>query len=429
MTNDAWNKVLGIVKDRLPRDFELSEAQLLGLQAAWERKGYKEVAKKGRSEGYLTNVMVPVYSKLSESFRRDVKKHNFRDIIEELILGNILFEEIPNSPPVLGKPPRVDLLIGREEDIEIIDKAYSQQNIIVIHGSKGIGKTSFVSAFFQKISKTNIFQKYIWYAPQQISFEDNIIEINKLLDSKKITSQLNDFLNYISANKILIVIDGVDSWLSNNLGELNGLIKRINELNHNSLIMTTSRTGIQVSKLLQRQGHPILNVKLEGLSFEASKQLFGIHGVEGKGIDELIDSNRGIPSLMLDTIEKVKLLDSDIEQYLEDKTLFATNSEKENLDEIFSDETGKIKVRDRYVLYILNNSTEKLVNINEFINQVRTNSEYTRPEILESIEILEENSLISINKSSNSVKLLKHDEVRGYVTIDPLRLFQFEKMS
>lgn len=426
MTNDSWYKALGIVKERLPREFELSDAQLLGLQAAWEQKGYKEVARKGRTERYLANVMVPVYGKLSEIFHRDVAKHNFRETIEEIILGGILLEPAPNSPPVVGKPPRTELYVERDDDIEI-GKIYSDKNIIVINGYKGVGKTSYASNFFRKISQTNSFHKYVWFAVQNLSFEENLLEINELLEFRKGLSQQNDFLNYITLNKILIVIDGLDSLLLNYGFEINNLIKRINDLQHSSLVILTSRTAIESSKLLQRQGYPIFNIKLNGLPFEASKQLFSLHGIEGKRIGELIDSNRGIPSLILDAVEKIKLLNGDIEQYLEDKTLYATNSEKERLNEIFSNNSGEIKLRERYVLYSLITSSEKAVNINNFINQVSKDSEYTRPEVLESIEILDENSLISIDRSINSVKLLKHDEVRGYIALDPLKLFQFGK--
>lgn len=426
MTDESWVKVLEIVKSRLPKDYQLSGVQLTGLQAAWERKGYREFARRGFSEGYLSNSLIPVYALLSESFGETVRKNNFREIIENSILGKVFFEEVPNSPAVFGTPPKIDSFVGRDKEKEFLEYTYSEQKVIFINGCEGIGKTALTSDFFQKISKTNNFLKYIWYAPSETSIEDNIVQINKLLDSKKSLLSLSDFHEYISANKIFIVIDGIDLWLSNYLDETTTLIKRTVDLHHNSLIIFTLRNTLDWFKYLQQQGYPIKSIKLEGLTIDATRQLFKLQGIEDKRIDQIFDSNRGNPFAILDACKKIQFMNGDLDQYIRFKTLFLTRSSRERLDKIFTIETSKVKLRERHILFLLMQaSSGTSVNKGAAIDLVEGNTNYDLPEIIESLEILLENSLISIDKT-NPLSLLKHDEVRGYIAQDPLKLFHFE---
>jgi hypothetical protein len=425
-TDTELATVIRLVQQRLPADFQLSKPQLLGIQAAWEGKGYKDFAGDRCTAGHISNVMMPIFANLSESFGVEVRKSNFRRVIEESILGKVFFEEDPNKPPIIGSPPKSETFVGRNLEKNVIQERLLDCKLIVINGYAGIGKTSFAADIFGKVSKTGNYEKYIWFPVHQASVDENLYEILKTLGISKTLSVVNDFLDYISHNKVFVVIDGVDFWLSKYSNEVNNLIKRIIDRHHKSSIFITSSQIILLAKNLQEQEYPVFNFKLEGLLIEDARELFRKQGIVNQKIDKIIDSSRGNPSTILDACKKIRLMSGDIDQYLRNKTLFLTNSAKERLNKLFTNESSEIQEKERYILFCLvYKFSEKTINISDFTQYLELNSKYRLPEIIESIEILERNSLISVDQSSKSIKLIKHDEVRGYVVHDPLSLFGF----
>jgi hypothetical protein len=425
-TDPELATVIRLVQQRLPADFQLSKPQLLGIQAAWEGKGYKYFAGDRCTAGHISNLMMPIFAQLSESFGTEVRKSNFRRLIETSILGKVFFEEDPNKPPIIGSPPKNETFIGRNLEKNIIDEKLFDNKLILITGPGGIGKTSLAANVFQKLSKTNNYEKYIWHPVYPGSVDENLFELLKILGVSKTLSAINGFLDYISQHKIFIVIDGADFWSSKYLNDVNHLVKRIIDHHHQSLVFITCSQSILLAKNLQDQEYPIFNCKLEGLLQEDSRELFRVQGIFDKKIDRIIDSSRGIPATILDACKKIKLLSGDIDQYLRNKTIFITNSAKERLNNLFINESSGIHERERFILfYLVYKISENAIAINNFTQELEVNSRYTLPEIIESIEVLERNSLVSIDKSSKSIKLIKHDEVRGYLVQDPLSLFGF----
>ncbi len=428
MTEDSFLEVLEIVKSRLPKDYDLAEPQRIGLQAAWEKKKYKDFYTSGYSDGYLSNVLIPVYALLSESFGVVVRKNNFKEVIKNLVLETNFLEESSDSQIVFGIPPKIENFIGREREQEILEAVYSQQKIININGYEGIGKTVLASAFFQKISKTKKFQKYIWYRASEDKKEDFILKINKLLNPKEEIQSLSDFHNYILENNVFIVIDGIDLWISNYLDETIALIKKVVELPNNSLIVLTFRDALNWLVYLENQGYPVKNIKLDGLTREATKQFFKSWGIEDTRIDEIYDSIRGNPVAILDACRKIKFMNGEVAQYIKYKTLFLTKIAKERLDKVFNNELSKVKLRERHILFVLmQGSGGKPINKSAALDLLDEKTDYNLPEVIESLEILIDNSLISIDET-NPLNLITHDEVKGYIAQNSLSLFQFENI-
>jgi NACHT domain len=415
--------VIKLVQKQLPADYQLSEPQRTGIKAAWEGKGYKHYAANRCTPGHIGNVMMPVFAMLSESLGMDVRKSNFRRVIEELMLGRILIEEDPNKPPIIGSPPKGETFLGRNYDKNIIYENLNDKKIILLNGSGGIGKTSLAAHVFKELSKTKYYEKYIWFAIHPNSVNENLIELLKGIGISKTTSPIDDFLDYVAQNKVFIVIDGLDILLSNYLNEVNNLIKRIIDRHHYSLIVITCSQSIYIAKNLQKQEYPILNYKLEGLEKEDSRELFYNQGLLGKEVDDIIDASRGIPSIILDACHKIKLFGGDFKQYIKNKTKFIANSAKDRLNNLFINKTNEIQERERYILFYLAYKVDKkTIAISNLIQVLEANTRYTSPEIIDSLEILEHNALISIERSS----VIKYDEVTGYVVQDPISLFRFE---
>jgi hypothetical protein len=429
MTEDLWLKVLEIVKSRLPKDYALTEPQMTGLQAAWEKKKYKDFYRKGFSDGYLSNVLIPVYALLSQSIGVVVRKNNFKEVIENLILDKGFFDEAPDSQVVVGVPPKIGNFLGREQEQEILEAVYSQQKVIIINGYEGIGKTALASAFFQKISKTKKFQKYIWYRASELSKEDYIFQINKLLNPKREILSFSDFHSYILENKVFIVIDGLDLWISNYLDETIALIKKVVELPNDSLIILTFCESLNWFMHLEDQGYPVKNIKLDGLNREDTKLFFKLRGIEDKRIDEIYDSIRGNPIAILDACKQIKFMNGEVAQYIKYKTLFLTKIAKERLDKVFNTESSKVKLRERHILFILmQGSGGQPINKSSALDLVDEKTDYNLPEIIESMKILIDNALISIDMT-NPLNLVTHDEVKGYIAQNLLNLFHFENIE
>ena len=426
MTDESWIKALSVVREYLPEDYELSATQLVALQAAWEGKGYKEYAKKGCSVGYMSNVMMDVYTFLSERTGKEIRKNNFRQRIQDLILNKVFLSESSLSPQVQGTSPKISGYIERDVDHQLVAQ-YQNQKIIIINGCEGIGKTAFTSEFFDKLAKTNNYQKYIWYSLVKETFEHNILQINKLINPIKPLPSIDNLLDYISAHKSLIVIDGIDHWISNYLDETTNLVKRIITYQHKSLFVLNFRNSIEWFKSLQQQGYPVVSIKLEGLSLDGSRELFHSQGVTDKAVDHLYSSIRGVPQNIIEACKKINFMNNDIHQYIKYKTIFLTNSSRNRLDNIFGHELSKINVKDKYILYLLMKSSEDYsIDFEDFMSLVKSKSQYTIPDILETLELLEDYSLVTIDRSKKLPRIVKHDEVRGYIVQDPLKLFQFE---
>lgn len=411
-----------LVQKQLPADYQLSEPQRAGIKAAWEGKGYKHYAAERCTPGHIGNVMMPVFAMLSESLGMDVRKSNFRRVIEELMLGRILFEEDPNKPPIIGSPPKGESFLGRNYEKNIIYENLDDKKIILLEGPGGIGKTSLAAHVFKELSKTKYYEKYIWFAVHQNSVDENLVELLKGIGISKTASPIDSFLDYVAQHKVFIVMDGLDILLSNYLKEANNLIKRIIDRHHHSLVIITCSQSIDIAKNLQKQEFPILNYKLEGLLKEDVRELFYKQGIFDKEVEDIIDSSRGVPSIILDACQKIKLFGGDVNQYIKNKTKFITNSAKDRLNELFINKTYGIQERERYILfYLVYKFYNKTIAISNLIRKIETTARYTSPEVIESLEILERNSLIAIEGSS----VIKYDEVNGYVVQDPILLFEF----
>jgi hypothetical protein len=439
MTSDpSFQKVIAIVQKRLPLEYPLSDAQVVGLQAAWDKKGYKSVASHRRTAGHLSNVMAPIYSMLSESFGFSVRKNNFRAVIEQSILGRVFQEEDSDFElssdeksdmnPVFGNAPSNELFVGRSSDKKSILEAMSSKQLIVIFGAGGMGKTALVSDLFQKVSKTKNFQKYVWYSSVCDDLERDLFEVCKIIGNPIASTSIEGFFDFIQLNKTLVVLDGVDFWFKNQHEKVSIFVKKLAVVPHPSLILITCCDFLQLITSLQKQGHPVINYKLQGLNVEDSKILFVNNGIGDLGIGQVLESTRGVPLMILETSETIKLLNGNIDQYVKNKTLFVTNAAKERLNKIFTDKDSKIDDRERCILFFfVNKVNENTLEIDKFLEKIQNLTDYSFPDILEAIEILESYSLLSTDKLMNVVRLIKHDEVRGYVAQDPLGLFKFKK--
>jgi hypothetical protein len=425
-TDPELATVIRLVQKRLPADFQLSKPQKLGIQAAWEGKGYKHFAVDRCTAGHISNVMMPIFAKLSESFGVEVRKSNFRRLIEESILGKVFLEEDPNKSPIFGSPPKIESFVGRHLEKGVIEENLSDSKMILINGPEGIGKTSLAAEVFHRVSKTNHYEKYIWFPVNLDSVEENLYELLKYLGVSNTLSAVNDFLDYITQNKVFIVFDGADFWLPNYVDEVNYLIKRVIDRHHHSLILITNIQTILLARNLQEQEYPILNLKLDGLLIEDARELFRIQGIVDRRINKIIDACRGNPLTILDACKKIRFLSGDIDKYIKNKTLFITNAAKESLNKLFTNQSSGIQERERHILYyFVYRFSEQSININDFTQSLEADTSYSLPEIIESIETLERNSLLTIDQSSKNIRLIKHDEVRGYVIHDPLSLFRF----
>jgi hypothetical protein len=437
ISDPTFQKVILIVQKRLPSDYQLSEAQIVGLQAAWEKKGYKSVASHRRTAGHLSNVMAPIYSMLSDSFGYPVRKNNFRIVIEQSILDHVFLEGDSEAGKtsegnseinkIYGNAPRNSIFLGREDDKRNILEAISTKRLIAVYGPKGMGKTALISNVFQKVSKTKNFQKYVWYSSIHDDLEKDLYEVCKIVGNPSTATSIDDFFDFIQSNKTFVILDGVDSWITNQ-NEVSVFIKKLAVVPHPSMIMMTYCNFVQLMANLQKQGHPVVNYKLQGLNTEDSRKLFISCGIGDQEIDKVIESTRGVPSMILESSETIELLNGDIDQYVKNKTLFVTIASKERLDKVFTDSNSKIGDREKYILFFfVNKIDENCLATNEFIEKIESLTDYESPDIVEAIEILEGHSLLSLDKSQNIVKLIKHDEVRGYVAQDPLGLFKFNK--
>jgi hypothetical protein len=251
------------------------------------------------------------------------------------------------------------------------------------------------------------------------------------LNKSRTVSATKGLIDYLRFSKSLIVIDGVDSWLKNNSKIANDFIKNIVETNHCSCLLLTVTEGFDYGKTLEDQGRLIYNYRLKGLSLTDSRILFREKGIKGtiNDIDEIIESFRGVPQLLLYACETIDYMGGDVESFKKNKTLFSADAAKENLKQFLSDSKSQLSDREKMVLFCLyEKNISGYTEFKEILEDQRLNSIYNSPQILAAIKELEKKFLISTD-SISTPRILIHSEVRGYISENSKTVFKDIRMK
>ena len=418
----SFKEFLTEIKIRLPHGTDLSPPQEAVLYSVWANLTYEELTTTyDYDDEYLRCVASQLWLILSPIFKQKVSKTNLLTLLEKDALKE---DSSPSEQKLYGVPVRTDHFIGRIKELKFLSESVKAQRCIIVSGAKGVGKTSLVSKIFNDLANQDAFEQQVWTFTELQDLEKDAEQIFSLIRKNRTVSATEGLVNLFRFSKSLIIIDGVDSWLKDDSETAKQFINKVVESNHQSCLLLTVSEPLEFGTILEKQGRLILNYQLEGLSQEDSKALFKKNGIRGP-VDKIIESYRGIPSLLLYACETINYMGGDVNSFVENKTLFSTDASKQRFNQLFLKEDFANLDRVKSVLYfIYKNAKESQILLSDFFNKAGAELGQTKPTLLSVIKELEKKSLISVNRSLEHPLILLHAETRGYIAEDPMSIFK-----
>ena len=387
-------------------DATLTEPQIAVLRAAWENLGFDELeAYYPYKAGYLRRIASLLWIRLTKVYGKEIKKRNLREIIinnHKDHLGESLIDKVSlDGYGVFGDPPMFGGFYGRQNELRLMSKSITNIKCMYLFGYKGIGKTSLASRFFQQIKLVRTFDKYIWHYSNSKKITEDIDEVLCSVLGKNVSNPEKDFFDYLKQHRVLIVIDGIESWLAN-LPEIEKFLKKVSESVHQSVLILTCAEPIPYLQDLENTHRPILNIHVEGLKNNESSKIVQEYNLFSENIEEFISSFQGNPYLIHKACIKTKtVFNSKIEDF-PFKTSFAGLQLRSNHDAILS--SPRIREIDKFVLSYLAQIENSLpILLKALVSNLERKSSYSASEVEDSIEVLRNNSLLNYVNENGSI--------------------------
>lgn len=179
-------------------------------------------------------------------------------------------------------PPSVEIYVGREEQLSILDTNIF--TCVAITGIGGQGKTALAGKYFRHSINNDTYDYCVWRDCKEESerFENQLTKIitalsggavtNKDLSDLKANEIIDAFFRSLSTRKILFVFDNIDHYIDLEIQELIGaprqLVDEAIKRRSNSHFIFTCRSQVADSR------DEFLSIRLSGLSLEATHKLF-----------------------------------------------------------------------------------------------------------------------------------------------------------
>lgn len=361
------------------------------LRGTMQGETYTNIAKEVHAnESYVRDVGSKLWKMLSEELGENVKKSNFRVVIQKLKNSNILnFEEkvivkgrgsfnicgeslhppvIPNKNPTnedisnsqftkisyqdLSEMPDLDTCYDRTYELKTLTNWILQEKcrLITITGISGIGKTTLAVKLVKEIK--NIFEYVIWYNLELYhnftDFQNKFIEFFTESDSVAFSTNQHNLLSvtkYLQKYRCLIILDGIHNLFCQ--GELAGkyqancqeyrlFFQEIAQLSHQSSVLLIGREEPREMSQFTRQNTLIQNLQLTGLELNSAKKLFEEYGLEIDNIEPLIDCYQGNPFWLKSVASLIQQLGNKATELLVNNIILLPEDLKDNLDQQFN---------------------------------------------------------------------------------------------
>jgi tetratricopeptide (TPR) repeat protein len=183
-------------------------------------------------------------------------------------------------------PPRVDICVGRENEIESLKLSRAQ--VVFITGIGGQGKSTLAAQYFSDCQNDGKFSLFVWRDCKAESerFENQLSSVIEKLSDGRISGEdlgrqsgasiVRVFLSAIASHRALFVFDNADHYVDLEAGVMTGasdlLVKALMESGLGCQVVFTCRPAVNYR-------HPAtLSVRLEGLGFEPTLKLFSQRG-------------------------------------------------------------------------------------------------------------------------------------------------------
>lgn len=421
------NSISNQVKNR-----NLSDAEMVALQAAWEKISYTqaiEATNSSYNEIYVrSDAGRKLWQMLSDHFGTKITKSNFRDYIAETFTPSS--KQTISSEILGGHPPSTKAFIGRKHDIKKLKQNSKTSQCICITGISGIGKSALAAKVIDQFAKqSKLFHQFLWlsvyYQPSLSNLLKKLIGhlgIDRNIESIPRQDLTDVIIEFFQQNQALIVLDEADSiiGLESNPDlreEYQIFFRRIIEEQHKSCIWLTAKNVVDELETYQSMGLPVEILNLGRLSQEDAKQL-----IEAKGIpfdaewEKMIHSCMGNPLLIQNILKKVAQVEDGKVGLIREKTSLALNEFEFVLKKIFNkaiDDQGIETLVLCRIAILQSDQGIPLLSLADEILDI--NPEISRIDVLNCVERLNKHNLISLKPEGGGLSIIMGSMIKKYI--------------
>ncbi|MBD2196999.1 PD40 domain-containing protein [Calothrix anomala FACHB-343] len=346
-----------LVLDLVLQQKHLSNIQELVLRQSWEGYTYAQIAERsGYDDDYIRDVGYRLWQTLSRALGENVNKSNIKSVLRRRYVNLQPAEvSVPTliENPVGEKQPKTSLQQdwGEAIDVSVFYGRMTEQSklqqwivndrcrLLALLGMGGIGKTALSVKLAQQLQDN--FDYVIWRslrnAPPIVELLKDIIafvsEGEAVNLPETVEAQISGLMNYLAAQRCLIVLDNVESVLAT--GTRSGryrlgyegygqLLRRLGDERHQSCLLITSREKPIGFTAREGDNLPVRSLQLTGLPEAEARQILLTKGLLNSPdeFDNLIQRYTGNPlalKIVATTIQR--LFGGNIQAFLAQGTI------------------------------------------------------------------------------------------------------------
>lgn len=429
------------------------ESEKVLIKGTWEGKDYEEIARdSGYNMHYLrTGVARQLWLLLSEVIGNgiQVKKIYLKNILVKLTkryyadleVAKFDNNELVGKTRIYGELPKLKYFYGREKEIKKLKNEVNllKQRCLAITGIGGIGKSFLTRKLLEEIllQTPELYEYVVWYKVKFGSSLDELLsELIKILNleikNEDFQTKVCLLSNYIHSHKCLIVLDGFERLLQadNFENKLNyqKLFIKLAEEQHRSCIIVTSQVPLKEMVYVTTTFN-IESLRLEGLEESAAMQMLHDKGLGGEECKQLISFYRGDPSELEAVIRKIhNFFGGSVKKFFEYQTTLTGERLEAMLNQQFGQSRLLNNLQRQIMIYLAKTMSDNSdrVPFSNLINGLKKelDLELSICEVITSIEILEQRSLVEVYRKSFSkeVSYSLQPVIKKYILVDPFGL-------
>lgn len=341
--------------------------------------------------------------------------------------GEELAEEVPLSPQPVGtapvplpaitqidwgEAPDVSVFYGRTEELTTLNQWITQDHcrLVAILGMGGMGKTTLTVKLVRQIQEQ--FEFVIWRSLRNAPPAEEIVkEMIQFLSHQQEVTQAEPFdrkvsglLEYLRRQRCLLILDNLESVLQSGRAvghylpgyeEYGYLLTRINESDHNSCLIITTRE--KPREIAWTEGTTITrSLQLQGLSQIEGREIFkerGCYGLEEEEFQEVVEHYAGNPlALKMAASVVQELADGDASVFMPD--LRRGKFQFGDINDLIERQFQRLSITEQQVMYWLAINRDPIASAELETDVV---SDRVRRHLLEAIQSLSRRCLLEGN--------------------------------
>lgn len=437
-----WSEASGQVVQFVNNQFlqaqmnrRLKEAEITIMRAAWDGLTYEEIVEETEyTVSYIQAGLAKNLWKLLTDVMGEgevINKKGFRFFMEWRLSKELNVapneRKLRGEAVLLGNPPDIASFHGRKAELQELKSAVTSHKIVVLNGVDGVGKTALATKLFEglKSKSTGGFDYLIWksiqYGPSLGHLVDELLKLMHLDLKESVESGSEEFritklIDYLSANRILLVLDEAESLLerSDTTGKLaykaetegyTSFFRRIIEDQCNSCVLLTSRELFGDIHVLESLNRPVKTLGLKGLKTEDAEEFVRARGLSvTKEWHELIKIYQGIPyALDMITSQVQRLFGGNVEEFFNYKTSLMSEFIQKVFGQELSSSDSLSHLKQSIVEYLSNHTdTNNMVSFQDLLNCLESEKNFSVLDLKQSLEGLAASSIVEVQTNSET---------------------------